>query len=104
MEHKLTISKRLSLAEQAWHTLASHFSIYLMDKDTIDLTDVQKSANSWREIVETFDREQEQREHETTKNLNRLMKSIETLRITFRQNHLYVTAHFLFFLIESMIF
>ncbi len=94
MEHKLTISKRLSLAEQAWHTLASHFSIYLMDKDTIDLTDVQKSANSWREIVETFDREQEQREHETTKNLNRLIKSIETLQNIFRQNHLYVINRF----------
>jgi hypothetical protein len=94
VEHKLTISKRLSLAEQAWHTLASHFSIYLMDKDTIDLTDVQKSANSWREIVETFDREQEQREHETTKNLNRLIKSIETLQNIFRQNHLYVINRF----------
>ena len=51
-----------------------------MDKDTIDLTDVQKSANGWREIIETFDREQEQREFETTKSLNRLIKSIETLR------------------------
>lgn len=59
-----------------------------MDKDTIDLTDVQKSANSWREIIEAFDREQGQREHETTKNLQRLIKSIDTLRITFRQNHL----------------
>ncbi len=59
-----------------------------MDKDTIDLTDVQKSANGWREIIETFDREQEQRELETTKSLNRLIKSIETLRATFRQNHL----------------
>jgi hypothetical protein len=61
-----------------------------MDKDTIDLTDVQKSANAWREIIETFDREQEQRELETTKSLQRMIKSIETLRITFRQNHLYV--------------
>jgi hypothetical protein len=59
-----------------------------MDKDTIDLTDVQKSANGWREIIETFDREQEQRELETTKSLNRLIKSIEALRATFRQNHL----------------
>ncbi|CAF3662745.1 unnamed protein product [Rotaria sp. Silwood1] len=87
VEYKLATSKRLSLAEQTWYTLASHFSIYLMDKDTIELTDVQKSANVWREIVETFDREQEQREFETTKNLNRLSKSIETLRNTFRQNH-----------------
>jgi hypothetical protein len=62
-----------------------------MDKDTIDLTDVQKSANTWREIVETFDREQEQREFETTKNLHRLSKSMETLKITFRQNHLYIS-------------
>jgi len=61
-----------------------------MDKDTIDLTDVQKSANGWREIIEIFDREQEQREYETIKNLNRLTKSIETLQNTFRQNHLYV--------------
>jgi hypothetical protein len=61
-----------------------------MDKDTIDLTDVQKSANTWREIIEIFDREQEQREFETTKNLQRLIKSIETLQNTFRQNHLYV--------------
>jgi hypothetical protein len=61
-----------------------------MDKDTIDLTDVQKSANLWREIIETFDREQEQREYETIKNLNRLMKSIETVQNTFRQNHLYI--------------
>ncbi len=91
IEHKLTTSKRLSLAEQAWYTLASHFSIYLMDKDTIDLTDVQKSANAWREIVETFDREQGQREYETTKNLQRLIKSIETFRNTFRQTHLYVS-------------
>lgn len=59
-----------------------------MDKDTIDLTDVQKSANAWREIIETFDREQGQREFETIKNLNRLIKSIETLKNTFRQNHL----------------
>ena len=59
-----------------------------MDKDTIDLTDLQKSANGWREIIETFDREQGQRELETTKSLNRLIKSIETLRATFRQNHL----------------
>ena len=66
-----------------------------MDKDTIDLTDVQKSANGWREIVETFDREQEQREHETVKNLSRLMKSIESLRTIFRQNHLYVITHLL---------
>ena len=78
----------MSLAEQTWYTLASHFSIYLMDKDTIDLTDVQKSANNWREIIETFDREQEQRELETVKNLNRLIKSIETLKSTFRQIHL----------------
>lgn len=90
----MTTSKRLSLAEQAWHTLASHFTIYLMDKDTIDLTDVQKSANSWREIIETFDREQGQREYETTKNLQRLVKSIETLRSTYRQNHLYVISIF----------
>jgi ABC-type enterochelin transport system substrate-binding protein len=61
-----------------------------MDKDTIDLTDVQKSANGWREIIEIFDREQEQREFETIKNLNRLIKSIETLQNTFQQNHLYV--------------
>lgn len=59
-----------------------------MDKDTIDLTDVQKSANAWREIIETFDREQEQREFETVKNLNRLIKSIEQLKSTFRQIHL----------------
>ena len=58
-----------------------------MDKDAIDLTDVQKSANAWREIIEIFDREQEQREFETTKNLQRLIKSIETLQNTFRQNH-----------------
>ncbi len=56
----------------------------------IDLTDLQKSANSWREIIEAFDNEQEQREFETKKNLQRLVKSIETLRNTFRQNHLYV--------------
>ncbi|CAF3964124.1 unnamed protein product [Rotaria sp. Silwood2] len=87
VEHKLATSKRLSLAEQTWYTLASHFSIYLMDKDTIELTDVQKAANLWREIIETFDREQEQREFETIKNLNRLSKSIETLRDLFRQNH-----------------
>jgi len=62
-----------------------------MDKDTIDLTDVQKSANGWREIIEIFDREQEQREFETIKNLNRLIKSIETLQNIFRQNHLYVS-------------
>ncbi|CAF5081861.1 unnamed protein product, partial [Rotaria socialis] len=33
------------------------------------------------------DREQGQREFETTKNLTRLIKSIETLRIAFRQDH-----------------
>ena len=60
-----------------------------MDKDTIDLTDVQKAANTWREIIETFDLEQVQREFETSKNLNRLVHSIETLRNTFRHNHLY---------------
>ncbi|CAF3331691.1 unnamed protein product [Rotaria socialis] len=87
VEHKLATSKRLSLAEQTWYTLATHFSIYLMDKDTIELTDVHKSANIWREVVETFDREQGQREFETTKNLTRLIKSIETLRIAFRQDH-----------------
>jgi hypothetical protein len=65
-----------------------------MDKDTIDLTDVQKAANSWREVIEIFDREQEQREYETTKNLNRLIKSIETLRYVFQQNHLYVKKSF----------
>ncbi|CAF1214104.1 unnamed protein product [Rotaria sordida] len=95
VEHKLATSKRLSLAEQTWYTLASHFSIYLMDKDTIELTDVQKSANAWREIVETFDREQEQREFETIKNLNRLNKSIETLRDTFRQNHFDLEGKFI---------
>lgn len=58
-----------------------------MDKDTIDLTEVQKSASAWREIIEGFDREQLQREFETTKTLTRLIKSIETLRNTFRQNH-----------------
>lgn len=78
----------MNLAEQAWYSLANHFAIYLMDKDTVDLTDVQKAANTWREIIETFDREQEQREYETSKNLNRLVHSIETLRNTFRQNHL----------------
>ncbi|CAF0912480.1 unnamed protein product [Adineta ricciae] len=88
MEHKLTTAKTLNLAEQAWYSLANHFAIYLMDKDTVDLTDVQKAANTWREIIETFDREQEQREYETSKNLNRLVHSIETLRNTFRQNHL----------------
>ncbi|UJR32075.1 hypothetical protein I4U23_019543 [Adineta vaga] len=88
VEHKLTISKRLNLAEQAWYALANHFGIYLMDKDAIDLTDVQKAANTWREIIETFDREQQQREYETSKNLNRLVHSIEILRNTFRQNHL----------------
>ncbi len=60
-----------------------------MDKDAIDLTDVQKFANTWREIIEIFDREQEQREFETSKSLNRLVYSIQTLRNTFRQNHLY---------------
>lgn len=95
VEHKLTTSKRLSLAEQTWYTLASHFSIYLMDKDTIDLTDVQKSANAWREIIETFDREQEQREFETVKNLNRLIKSIEQLKSTFRQIHLDADGKFI---------
>ena len=84
----MTTSKRLSLAEQAWHTLASHFIIYLMDKDTIDLTELQKSANLWREIIENFDREQEQREFDTVKNLQRLSKSIETMRNSFRQTHL----------------
>lgn len=88
IEHRLTTSKRLSLAEQAWYTLASHFAIYLMDKDTIDLTEVQKAANLWREIIETFDHDQEQREYDTTKNLQRLIKSVEALRIAFRQNHL----------------
>jgi hypothetical protein len=68
-----------------------------MDKDTIDLTDVQKAANSWREVIEIFDREQEQREYETTKNLNRLIKSIETLRYVFQQNHLYVKKSFFVF-------
>lgn len=61
-----------------------------MDKDTIELTDVHKNANAWREIVEGFDREQGQREFETTKNLNRIIRSIETLKIQFRQNHWYV--------------
>ena len=61
-----------------------------MDKDTIDLTDIQKSANIWREIVETFDHEQQQREAETTRNFNRLIKSIETLRNGFQKNHLYI--------------
>ncbi|CAF1239746.1 unnamed protein product [Adineta steineri] len=88
VEHKLSTSKRLNLAEQAWYALANHFAIYLMDKDTIDLTTVQKAANTWREIVETFDREQEQREFETSKNLNRLAHSIDILRNTFRQNHI----------------
>ena len=59
-----------------------------MDKDTIDLTEIQRTANQWREIVEIFDREQDQRDHETKKNLHRLLKSIETLRTTYRQNHL----------------
>jgi hypothetical protein len=77
----------LSLAEQAWYALASHFSIYLIDKDTIDLSEIQKFANLWREIIECFDREQEQREYDTRKNLQRLTKSIDALRTIYRQNH-----------------
>lgn len=87
-EYRLATSKRLSLAEQAWYALATHFTIYLTDKDTIDLTEVQRAANNWREIIETFDNDQEQREFDTKKSLERLFKSIENFRITFRQNHL----------------
>ncbi len=104
VEHKLTISKRLTLSEQAWYSLASHFSIYLMDKDAIDLTDVQKFANTWRELIEIFDREQEQREFETSKSLNRLVYSIQTLRNTFRQNHLYNFNEILLFFTFYIIF
>ncbi|XP_075254289.1 axonemal dynein light chain domain-containing protein 1-like isoform X2 [Convolutriloba macropyga] len=49
--NRLNTAKRLHMAEKTWAKLASHYSLFLADRDCELMANLQSHADKWREII-----------------------------------------------------
>lgn len=76
-ENKLNTSKRLNVAEKSWYKSAHHFAVFLSDKDTKTIAEIQKNAEGWREITQEYNSDLHSQEDETKKNLQRILSGLQ---------------------------
>lgn len=81
-ENKLNTAKRLNLAEQSWFKLATHFSIFLSDKDTRELSKVQSLVDSWKETLNEIRADVFKSEGQLTRSLTTIGSNFGQLKST----------------------
>jgi hypothetical protein len=87
-ENKLNTSKRLNIAEKSWYKSAHHFAVFLSDRDTKAIADIQKNAEAWREIIQEYNSDLFNQEDETKKNFQRILSGLQQTKNFFSTNSL----------------
>lgn len=55
-ENDLTIVRRLYVSERAWSKMANHFTVFLTERDSSDLKDLQEHVETWRDLAIQFNK------------------------------------------------
>jgi len=62
-ENDLTIARRLYVSERAWSKMANHFTVFLTERDSSDLKDLQVEVENWRDLTVKFNKKVEEIYH-----------------------------------------
>lgn len=80
--------RRLNLSESSWFKLATHFSIFLSDKDTKELNNVQSLAEDWKNSLESIRFAVNENESSLGQNLRQIISLLESFKKTLEKGSL----------------
>lgn len=79
-ENKLVTAKRLNVAEKSWSKLAKHFTLYISDRDTRDLAEIQRLTETWKELMGDIAQNLDTSEKNSKKNIEAVQIDIQKLK------------------------
>ena len=82
-ENKLNTSKSLNLAEKTWAKLAQYFALVIADVDTIDLIEMRKCIENWKENLEGLRNDSNEIENQVKQSILQAQTELNTLKNIF---------------------
>lgn len=80
--------RRLNLSESSWFKLATHFSIFLSDKDTKELNNVQRLTEDWKNSLDSVRFIVNENESSLSQNLRQIISLLDNFKMTLEKGTL----------------